>query len=302
MKIEVNGLQIEAEDSGGAGTSVLLLMGLGGQLTHWPVDFVQALTGAGYRVIRMDNRDAGLSSHLKQHGTPVIPWVALRARLGLRPRVPYGLNDMAADALGVLDALGVARAHIVGISMGAMIAQRVALAAPERVISLSSMMGSSGARGLLKPQPEVMRIGMGRTRANDEAALMAYYVRFLKAISSRTLAPTDEQLHAVFRATAARHRPSNAATLRQLAAILTDTGRAAQLGNIRTPTLVLHGAEDPLVPLAGAEDTARRIAGARLEVVPEMAHDLAPAPHPEIVRRVLARLMPFLQSVDTPPP
>lgn len=298
MKIEVNGLRIEVEDSGGTGTPLLLLMGLGGQLTHWPADLVQSLADAGHRVIRMDNRDAGLSTHLREQGTPTIPWVALQARLGLRPRVPYRLADMAGDALGVLDALGVARAHIVGISMGAMIAQRLVLAAPGRVLSLSSIMGSSGARGLLKPRPEVMRVGMGRTRARDDAALQAYYVRFLKAISSQALPPTDAQLQAVFDATAARHRPSTAATLRQLAAILADTGRAAQLAQIRCPTLVLHGADDPLVPLAGGQDTARRIPGARLEVVPDMAHDLAPAPHPEILRRALAHLLPFLQSVD----
>ena len=296
MKIEVNGLRIEVEDSGGTGTPLLLLMGLGGQLTHWPADLVQSLADAGHRVIRMDNRDAGLSTHLREQGTPTIPWVALQARLGLRPREPYRLADMAGDALGVLDALGVARAHFVGISMGAMIAQRLVLAAPGRVLSLSSIMGSSGARGLLKPRPEVMRVGMGRTRARDDAALQAYYVRFLKAISSQALPPTDAQLQAVFDATAARHRPSTAATLRQLAAILADTGRAAQLAQIRCPTLVLHGADDPLVPLAGGQDTARRIPGARLEVVPDMAHDLAPAPHPEILRRVQALLIPFLQS------
>ncbi len=296
MKIEVNGLHIEVEDSGGPGTPLLLLMGLGGQLTHWPAELVQSLADAGHRVIRMDNRDSGLSTHLRQHGTPTIPLVALRARMGWRPQVPYALGDMAADALGVLDALGVPRAHIIGLSMGAMIAQRVALAAPDRVLSLSSIMGSSGARGLLKPRPEVMRVGMSRTRARDDAALLAYYVRFLKAISSHSLPPTDAQLQAVFHATAARHRPSNAATLRQLAAILADTGRAAQLAQIRCPTLVLHGADDPLVPLAGGQDTARRIPGARLEVVPDMAHDLAPAPHPEILRRVQALLIPFLQS------
>ena len=298
MKIEANGLQIEVEDTGGSGTPVLLVMGLGGQLIHWPAALVQSLVGAGYRVIRFDNRDSGLSTHFAQHGAPAIPWIALRAWLGAKPRAPYALGDMAADALGVLDALGVQRAHIVGLSMGAMIAQRVALAAPQRVISLSSVMGSSRARGLSRPQGHVLRLFMARPGAKDEAALMAFYTRFLRAISSRRFAPTDESLQAVFRATAARHPPNTAATMRQLAAILTDTGRAEQLAHIRTPTLVLHGADDPLVPLDGAQDTARRIPGARLAVVPDMAHDLAPAPHPEILRRALAHLLPFLQSVD----
>jgi pimeloyl-ACP methyl ester carboxylesterase len=298
MKIEANGLQIEVEDTRGSGTPVLLVMGLGGQLIHWPAALVQSLVGAGYRVIRFDNRDSGLSTHFTQHGAPAIPWIALRAWLGAQPRAPYALGDMAADALGVLDALGVQRAHIVGLSMGAMIAQRVALAAPQRAISLSSVMGSSRARGLSRPQGHVLRLFMARPGAKDEAALMAFYTRFLRAISSRRFAPTDESLQAVFRATAARHPPNTAATMRQLAAILTDTGRAEQLAHIRTPTLVLHGADDPLVPLDGAQDTARRIPGARLAVVPDMAHDLAPAPHPEILRRALAHLLPFLQSVD----
>ena len=298
MKIEANGHRIEVEDTGGTGTPVLLVMGLGGQLIHWPAALVQSLVDADYRVIRFDNRDSGLSTHFAQFGTPVIPWIALRTWLGAQPRAPYALADMAADAWGVLDALGVLRAHIVGASMGAMIAQRMALAAPQRVISLSSMMGSSGARGLSRPHGHVLRLFMARRAAKDEAALMAFYTRFLRAISSQRFAPTDESLQAVFRATAARHPPNTAATMRQLAAILTDTGRAEQLAHIRTPTLVLHGADDPLVPLDGAQDTARRIPGARLAVVPDMAHDLAPAPHPEILRRALAHLLPFLQSVD----
>ena len=298
MKIEATGLQVEVEDTGGTGTPVLLVMGLGGQLIHWPAALVQSLVDADYRVIRFDNRDSGLSTHFAQHGTPAIPWIALRAWLGVQPRAPYALADMAADAWGVLDALGVQRAHIVGLSMGAMIAQRVALAAPQRVISLSSVMGSSRARGLSRPQGHVLRLFMARPGAKDEAALMAFYTRFLRAISSRRFAPTDESLQAVFRATAARHPPNTAATMRQLAAILTDTGRAEQLAHIRTPTLVLHGADDPLVPLDGAQDTARRIPGAQLAVVPDMAHDLAPAPHPEILRRALAHMLPFLQSVD----
>ena len=299
MKVEANGLQIEVEDAGGSGTPLLLVMGLGGQLIHWPDALVQSLVEAGYRVIRFDNRDSGLSTHFAAHGAPAIGWIALRAWLGLRPRVAYSLSDMAADALGVLDALGVERAHVVGASMGAMIAQRVALAAPHRVISLSSLMGHSGARGLSRPHRDVTRLAMRRNRVKGEAALMAYYVRFLRAISSQRYAPTDEALQAVFHVTAARHSPITAATMRQLAAIVTDTGRAAQLATIRIPTLVLHGAEDPLVPLDGAQDTARRIPGARLEVVPDMAHDLAPAPHPEILRRVQAQLLPFLQSFGT---
>ena len=250
MKIKANGIELALEDSGGPGPAVLLVMGLGGQLIHWPAGLVQGLADAGYRVLRFDNRDAGLSTHFTAHGTPRIPWIATQAWLGRRPRVPYTLSDMAADAVGVLDALAVPNAHIVGLSMGAMVAQRVALAAPQSVRSLVSIMGSSGARGLLKPKPALLRVAASKSKARGDAALAAYYVRFLQAIASPRFGPSDEALLAMFRRTAQRHAPDNAATYRQLA------------------------------------------------IIPDMGHDLAPVAHPEIVRRVLAVLLPFLQDHD----
>ncbi|MET4575877.1 alpha/beta fold hydrolase [Ottowia thiooxydans] len=295
MKLSVNGIPIEAEDTGGPGEPILLIMGLGGQLIHWPAEFMQALIDAGYRVLRFDNRDAGLSKHFPGKSPPNLPWIATQAWLGLRPRLPYSLSDMAADALGVLDALEIERAHVIGLSMGAMIAQRVALAAPKRVQSLTCIMGSSGARGLMKPTSAVMRAGAGKPRGQADAETLArYYVRFLQAISSPTLPPSQEAFMEVFERTAARHSPDTDATARQLAAILTDGKRAKQLASISTPTLVIHGKQDPLVPPVCGEDTARRIPGARLQMIPDMAHDLAPAVHPEILRRVLAVLLPFL--------
>ncbi len=298
MKIQANGLELAVADTGGDGPAVLLIMGLGGQLIHWPPELVQGLADAGYRVLRMDNRDGGLSTHLHHHGTPRIPWIATQAWLGRRPRVPYTLTDMANDAIGVLDALGIARAHVVGLSMGAMIAQRVALAVPERVLSLVPISGSSGARGLMKPKAAVLRAAASKGRARTQEALVRYYVRFLKAIASPRFPPSDEALRAMFQRTAERHTPDNAATYRQLAAILADAERAALLGQIRCPTLVLHGADDPWVPPVCGQDTARRIAGARLAIIPDLAHDLAPVAHPELVRRVLAELLPFLQAHD----
>ncbi|QTD46583.1 alpha/beta fold hydrolase [Ottowia testudinis] len=296
MNIEANGIRLAVEDSGGAGEPVLLIMGLGGQLIHWPADFVQGLVDAGYRVLRFDNRDAGLSTHFSAHGAPRIPWIATQAWLGRRPRVPYTLSDMARDALGVLDALGIARAHVVGLSMGAMIAQRVTLLAPERVRSLTSIMGSSGARGLMRPRQSVLRVAAGKPSTADDAVLARYYVRFLKAVASPAFPPDDAALSDVFRRTALRQKPSTGATYRQLAAILADGERAALLARIQRPTLVVHGADDPWVPPACGRDTARRIPGARFALIPDMAHDLAPVAHPEIVRRTLGELLPFLQS------
>ncbi len=297
MKIQANGIALEVEDSGGSGDAVLLIMGLGGQLIHWPASLVQALIDEGFRVISFDNRDSGLSAHHQGGRAPNIPWIATRAWLGLGSRVPYTLADMAADALGVLEVLGVHRAHVVGISMGAMIAQRVALAAPERVLSLSSVMGSSGARGIMKPKAAVMRAAASKPRdQSDIQALSRYYIRFFKAISSPTLAPSEAALLEAFERTERRHPPETAATSRQLAAILADTSRVHMLSRIQCPTLVMHGADDPFVPSACGVDTARRIPGARLEIIPDMAHDLVPAPHPEIVRRTLAVLIPFLRA------
>ncbi|MGB3071452.1 MAG: alpha/beta hydrolase [Ottowia sp.] len=299
MKLHVNGITIEAEDSGGSGEPVLLIMGLNGQLIHWPDSLLQGLTGAGHRVLRFDNRDAGLSTHLADKPAPRIPWVATQAWMGLRPSVPYRLADMAADALGVLDALGLHRAHIVGLSMGAMIAQRVALAAPERVRSLTCIMGSSGGRGLMKPKAAVLRAATTKPRGSaDMAALEQYYLNFFRAISSPTLPPPESELRAALERTVRRGGLDTEGTYRQLAAILADDDRAELLSRIACPTLVMHGAEDTLLPMACGEDTARRIPGARLEIIADMAHDLVPAAHPEIVRRVLAVLLPFLAGQD----
>ncbi|MDR0275247.1 MAG: alpha/beta hydrolase [Burkholderiaceae bacterium] len=299
MLIEANGLQIAVERDeppGGARGQVLLVMGLGGQLIHWPAALVRALVDEGWGVIRMDNRDAGLSTHLSALGRPRLGRIAALAWLGLRPHAPYTLRDMAQDALGVLDALGVARAHVVGVSMGAMIAQRVALAAPQRVQTLVSIMGSSGARGLLRPKASVVRAAAGKPIGGAEEAQAQYYMRFLQAVASPVFPPSEADLRAALMESARRSRPDDLATLRQSAAILADGARARELARMNVPTLVMHGRADPWVPLACGVDTARRIPGARLAVIEDMGHDLVPVAHPEIVRRVLAELLPFLRT------
>ena len=170
MKIRANGIDIEVEDTGADGSQqgrpvVLLIMGLGMQLVAWPPALVQALVDAGYRVLRHDNRDIGLSQHFDQLGKPNVLWASVKLKLGFTPYAPYSVHDMALDALGVLDALNIAQAHVVGVSMGGMIAQRVALAAPDRVLSLSSIMSSSGARGLPEAKPAVIRALLRRPAA-----------------------------------------------------------------------------------------------------------------------------------------
>jgi pimeloyl-ACP methyl ester carboxylesterase len=214
----------------------------------------------------------------------------MKLRFGLPVRAPYALSDLAADALGVLDALGIAQAHVVGASMGGMIAQRMALAAPQRVLTLTSIMSSSGARHLPGPQPRVLQVLMSRPRDHGEAAVLAHYVRLFQAIGSPGYPSSDEELRKRILDSVRRggYRPAGSA--RQLAAIVADGTRAEELRGIRVPTLVLHGSDDPLVPPACGEDTARRIPGARFVSIPGMGHDLPPA----VVERLLEPLLPHL--------
>ena len=291
MKIKANGISIELEDSGGAGKPVvLLIMGLGMQLIAWPPAMVRALTDAGYRVIRHDNRDIGLSQHFDHLGVPNLLWAMLRVRLGLAVQSPYGLKDMAADALGVLDALGVEKAHVVGVSMGGMIAQRVALAAPQRVITLTSIMSSSGARKLPQAGGKVRRVLFGRPASSAPADIVNHYVRLYQAIGSPGFPMAENEMRQRIEFAVKRSfHPMG--TLRQMMAIAADTDiRAAELPYITLPTLVLHGRADPLVPYPCGEDTARRIPGAKMVGIDGMGHDLAPG----VIERLLPQLQPFL--------
>lgn len=293
MKVRANGIDIEVQDSSaGAGDTrpvVLLIMGLGLQLVAWPPAVLQQLAQAGYRVIRFDNRDIGLSQHFDQLGTPNLLWAGLKHRLGLTLRPPYTLQDMAADSVGVLDALGVAKAHVVGVSMGGMIAQRLTLAAPQRVASLTSIMSSSGARDLPQADPRLMRVLFSRPANASRDAVVAHYLRLYKAIGSPGF-PTDEAELAQHIAMTVDRNYHPAGTVRQMVAVAADSGRAQALAGIDKPTLVLHGHADPLLPLAHGQDTARRIPGARFAAIEGMGHDLAQG----VVERLMPHMAPFL--------
>ncbi len=290
MKLIVNGIALEVEDTGGAGTPVLLIMGLGMQLIAWPLALVHSLVAAGYRVIRFDNRDIGLSQHFDHLGTPNLLFTALKHRLGFNITAPYTLHDMAADALGVLDALNIPRAHVVGASMGGMIAQRVALAAPQRTLSLTSIMSTSGAAGLPQAQPSVVRALMSRPSGKDRAAVLTHYEKLFRIIGSPGFSQDPAEIRARINAGIERsYHP--AGTVRQMVAIAADTTRAEQLRSLRCPTLVLHGRADPLVPYACGQDTAKRIQGAQMAGIDGMGHDLAPG--------VVDALLPHMQSFFT---
>lgn len=302
MKIVANGLEFEVEDSASinpqdadlqARPVVVLVMGLGMQLVAWPESFVSELVDAGFRVIRFDNRDIGLSTHLDTFGRPNIVWEALKHKLGLRNKAPYSLADMATDTLGILDALGIKRAHIVGVSMGGMIAQRVAIAAPGRVLSLTSIMSSSGERSLPQADKKILRLLTRRPAGSGMEALVAHSVKLFQAIGSPAYPTPEEELHA--RVLAAAQRSTHpVGILRQMVAVVADRERPEQLRRIQCPTLVLHGQDDPLVPLAHGEDTAQRIAGARLVTIEGMGHDLPPEP----VTQILNALIPHLQQAQ----
>ncbi len=277
MKVQqtrANGLSISYEDKGPRDAPVILLvMGLGGQLTLWPDEFVDALNARGFRTLRYDNRDVGLSTRFEAAGVPNLKWMFVKAAIGLPVRPAYTLADMASDAIALLGQLGVDRAHIVGASMGGMIVQHIAARFPERVLSLTSIMSTTGNRRLPRAQKEAMRALANRPMGGDAEEMIAYSVRAARVIGSPAYPPDEVRLQRRVRADYERgFYPQGVA--RQMAAIIADGDRRPMLKEIRTPTLVIHGEDDPLVPLAGGRDTAENIAGARLITIPGMGHDL----------------------------
>jgi len=289
-QIDANGIKLEYEASGDRGAPpILLIMGLGAQLTRWPEAFHRALADAGFHVIRYDNRDTGLSTRFDQAGPPPLASAALRAAIGLRVAAPYSLGDMAADAVGLLDALGLGSAHIVGASMGGMIGQILAARHGARVRTLVSIMSSSGDRRLPQPDWRLRLALIRRPPPGDRAQTIESTVALLKRIASPGYPPDD----AVVRANVARdidrgYYPRGVG--RQLLAIVASGSRGPILGQIAAPTLILHGADDPLIPVAAAHDLQRRIRGARLEVFAGMGHDLPAALIPAITGHIVDHL------------
>jgi pimeloyl-ACP methyl ester carboxylesterase len=274
MQVRGNGIAIEVDDQGPRdGEPLLLIMGLGMQLVGWPDELVRRLAAEGFRVVRFDNRDAGLSQGFDHLGVPSIVAATLRHALRLPVHAPYSLGDMARDAAGVLDALGIARAHVCGASMGGMIAQRLALHHPERVKSLTLMMTTSGARQLPQASARVRRALLSRPASSAEDDVIAQLMSVLEVIGSPAYRPDAQDVrqrlrHALRRA----YRP--AGTLRQLVAIAADGDRSPGLGGLRMPCHVIHGMADPLVPVAGGIDLAAKIGGATRDLIDGMGHDL----------------------------
>ena len=288
-RVTANGIELTYESIGDAERpAVLLIMGLGMQMTAWPQPFCDALVAAGYRVIRFDNRDIGLSGKLVQAARPNLAIAAMRYWLRLPVAAPYRLDAMTEDSIALLDALGIAAAHIVGVSMGGMIAQLIAARHPQRCLSLTSIMSSSGDRSL--PRPDLVVLRMLIARPPKSAAfdrLVAHFVQLYRAIGSPQFPTSDAVLHDRI-SHSLRRSYYPAGTARQLLAIVASGNRNADLAQIRVPTLIVHGDGDPLVPLAHGIDCARRIKGADLQVIVGMGHDLPDALLPRLSDLLIA--------------
>ena len=286
MKVSANGLAIEIEDQGPPnGEPLLLIMGLGMQLVAWPDELVADFVGRGFRVIRLDNRDIGLSQGFDHLGLPNIVAATLRYAVRLRVTAPYGMADMAADCIGVLDALGIAQAHVCGASMGGMIAQHLAAHHPQRVKSLTLVMTTSGARRLTQPSARVRGALLSRPASNDFDDVVAHLAGVYRLIGSPAYPADGERLRQRIEASVRRaYHP--AGTVRQLVAIAADGDRSEMLRKITAPTRVIHGESDPLVPVEAAHDLTRKIGGAIADLIPGMGHDLPLALLPRIAAGV----------------
>jgi pimeloyl-ACP methyl ester carboxylesterase len=287
-KIKSNGIEIEYDCFGKTDAeAILLISGLGTQMIRWSETFCQMLAEQGYFVIRFDNRDTGLSTHFNAAPIPDFTAIANAVSRSEMPDVPYTLFDMANDAVGLLDKLKINRAHVVGRSMGGMIAQLLAIEHSERVLSLVSIMSSTGNPNLPQASPEVMAAMTSPAPhpLQDEQGYLAHCVALSKAIAGRGYpfdesAQRDQALAEIKRA----YNPTG--FLRQIAAIAATGDLRAYLNNITVPTLVMHGAYDPLVPPEAGKDTAANIKGAELLIIEGMGHDLPPAIFDKVVRAI----------------
>lgn len=275
-QVRANGIDIEFESFGRkTDPAVLLIMGYAAQLTMWPVPFCEGLAARGFRVVRFDNRDVGRSTHLSQLGVPNVGEAMMKAMMGQKVDAPYTLDDMAADAIGLLDALEIGSAHIVGASMGGMIAQIVAAKYPARTRSLVSMMSTTGRRDLPQGRPDVMAVLTMPPASESREDRMAQGRRIWAAIGSPGFRPSEGEMTELVEREVDRAPYDPVSPVRQLVAILASEPRNAMLRNVRVPALVIHGADDPLVPVACGKDTAASIPGAELVIIPGMGHDLA---------------------------
>jgi pimeloyl-ACP methyl ester carboxylesterase len=278
----VNGITIEYEIHG-EGEPLILVMGLGNQLIAWPLDFVNRIAERGFQVIRFDNRDVGLSSEIDaEPATRRKLAAAVVARK--RAKAPYRIADMADDTAGLLGALGIARAHVVGASMGGMIAQSLAIRHPATVGSLVSIMSNAGDRRHGRPKPALLA-KVARLQAHEPGEVADVGAQTFRLISGPHYDEAD--IRTLADQAVARHF-DEAGTARQLMAILASPDRTPELARLDVPTLVIHGLLDPLVRPSGGVATAKAIPGSRLLMFPDMGHDLPRVRWDEIIDAIVA--------------
>lgn len=274
--INANGVELAYDSFGNQDhPAMLLIAGLGTQRTRWADVFCEGLAQRGYRVIRFDNRDAGESTHFTTSGIPDFNELRTALMSGRKPSVPYALSDMALDAIGLLDQLSIAHAHIVGRSMGGMIAQILASEHAARVLSLTSIMSSTGNPALPQAAPDVMALMMSPAPdpSVDLEGFLANNIAFARRIAG-TGYVFDESAHRAIVLEELHRSYDPAGTARQIAATGTAGDRRARLHTITASTLVIHGTDDPLIPPACGEDTAASIPNAKLMLMEGMGHEI----------------------------
>lgn len=279
-------LEVEQFGSPDKGT-ILLIMGLGTQLIAWPMDFCQRLAAAGYRVIRYDNRDVGLSSKIESGGTPDARSAILRRWLHLPVKAPYRLEDMAQDAVGLLDALEIERAHMVGASLGGMLAQILAGRHASRVATLTAIMSSPGAPPPWDSTAAARKVLMASAPANaTKEDLIRMRMHTYQVIAGPGQPMPQSTLYEMAKLSVERSDDSGGAR-RQLVAAMATGSLRANLRNIHVPTLIIHGKNDPLIPPRRAEQLHRGIAGSKLLILEEMGHNFPQRLIPQIAAAIV---------------
>jgi pimeloyl-ACP methyl ester carboxylesterase len=296
---KLHGIEV-AVDGPEDGAPIILCMGAGEQLTHWPDALISGLAARGFRIVRFDARDTGLSLRYDHEWEADLPTLFAGLMAGRTIPLPYTLIDMADDIVGIMDGLTLTTAHLVGVSLGGMQSQLVAARHPHRVASLTSIMSNSGNPALPPPDPDIAAQLMSAPAANaDDEAKIEHFI----AVRSLLAGSAYHRDAAEWRAAAERSLARNAApagTVRQIAASLATRERYGLLRSITAPTLVIHGADDPVMPVACAEDTANAITGARCVVIPGMGHDVPAALTPVLVALIAEHAAAADQTASSP--
>ena len=287
----VNGITIAYESFGPADAeTVLLIGGTGMQMTEWPDELIQGLVTRGFRVVRFDNRDAGLSTHLASLGSPDWQAISAAGQAGRAPPLPYTVEDMARDAVGLLSALGIRRAHIAGVSQGGIVTQDIGILFPDRVLSLVPIMSGSGNPAHpLVAHPERLTETSTPPKGDDFESLVAYRMKVGRAFAGRGYQRSETELRVEAEFLIRRNYDPIGLQRQQAAALVASfQDRRKALSSVTAPAIVIQGDDDPLVPVESAREVAESIPGAEFRLIPGMGHDIPPALAPQIVEAITA--------------